>query len=113
VLEQRLRLQERRAQREQAEELLHGIGARGDQVPCKVETLAEDFLGVRANECGGEAGRICRAVDRADRCAGDEGRANAEFVEGLQNEDMCEPARAAAAEREPDVRLPWNGNRQL
>jgi len=46
VLEQRLRLEQRRSQREEAEEFLDGIGARRNEIAGEVETLAENSLGV-------------------------------------------------------------------
>nr|CAI0336319.1 hypothetical protein SHINE37_40173 [Rhizobiaceae bacterium] len=50
------------------------------------------------------AGRPCRAHDGADRRAGDQHRADAEFVQHLDDMDMGKPARAAAAKRDGDGR---------
>src|SRR5690606_16417739 len=80
------------------------IGARGDQVACEIETLAEYLLRVGTDVRCGETGRIGRAVDGADRRSRDEGWANAEFVEGFEDEDMSKPARTTTAERERDAR---------
>ena len=50
-------------------------------------------------------GRMAGADDGADRCAGDDVRLDAGFVERLEDTDMGPAARRAAAQRQPDLRL--------
>ncbi len=53
---------------------------------------------------GRQADRIARAEDRTHRGAGDRHGLDAELVERLQDDDVREPARRAAAQRQRNAR---------
>ena len=62
----------------------------------------EGGLAIKPDFAGGHSRGIGGPDQRADAGARDHGRLDAKLVEGLQNGDMREPARPAAAKRQPD-----------
>jgi len=66
---------------------------------------------MRMQMSGLNSRRIGGADDRANRRAGNRGGLDAEFVDGFENGDMGEAARAAAAQSDGErgMRLPLRG----
>ena len=69
------------------------------------DQAAEDFAAIvreRQHEAANiprrHPGGIGRTEQRADRAAGDDGRLSAQLVEGFEDGDMRDPARAASAQ---------------
>ena len=77
-----------------------------------VEALAQRLLGVGADELGRQPGGIGGTEDGADRGAGDDLGLEAQLVEHLQHQDVGEPARPAAPQRQRDRGLD-DGQRRL
>ena len=102
-VEQRLGRQQGGVHRQDVEDLEDRLGARRDQQAGEAEALAaQDLLGVRANELGRQPGRVGGTEDRPDRGAGDDVGLEAQLIEHLQHQDVRQPARAAAAQRQRD-----------
>ena len=89
-----------------------GSDARREQLADDVEALAQRLLGMRPDQLGRQPRGVGGAEDGADRGAGDDLGLQAQLVEHLQHQNMREPARAAAAQRQRD-RRPRHGQRRL
>ncbi len=101
-VQQQLRLQQRRADRQNVEESLHRLGARCQQIARKAQALGQDLFGMRLDELGREPRGVGGAEQCAYRCAGNDLRLDAKLVEHLEHENVRKPARAAAAQGQAD-----------
>ena len=81
-----------------ADEIGEGNGTRPPELVEDGSAMRIEFDGQFAHLAAGGAGGVGRADDGADRCRGDGGRPDAEFVEGFADEDMGDAARSAATE---------------
>src|SRR5262249_19971047 len=69
----------------------------------EARTVAKQFIKVRADLRRRQAGRVGRTADRAHGGTGNDGRLDAEFIEGLEDDHVGKPAGRAAAERQADA----------
>ena len=86
--------------------LCNGCERGRKQIAHQAEALRQNLFGVARSSRAGNARRIGRAENRADRRAGDDAWFDAEFVEGFEHRDMSQAARAAAAKGQADGRRP-------
>ena len=69
--------------------------------------INEKLLDLCADVATRQAGRIQCADDGADAATGNDVRTYPQFVQRLEYRDVCQPLRAAAAQRQSDARLPF------